>query len=325
MSIIPHGWELETTLRIKPKKVLMSYFYLSKMKPHKLEELFSTLRGLGIMTLIDSGVFSLKIKYGKGMFAISSPHERLTQHEKDVIIQTYTEKIGIFEKFKNDYIEFLKVWGDKLDFAVDMDVDQFLGLSVAEKWYRDIITVFPTSRLLRVWHAAERDFGDWKKWCESGLYTYLAIEGGGSHGLKPDFYHPFIDTAHQYGIKVHILGMTSIDFLNKVNCDTGDSTTYQCGARFGQIHTPWGFVYLSEVGKEKSGKQNYFILSEEEQKRIREFITDHGFSFESFLESNHTKKSRAGIERSAWNMFYQEKYFGVIVAKDDGKQLSMFD
>ena len=150
------------------------------------------------------------------------------------------------------------------------------------------------------------------------------MEGAGSHQYNPHFYDRFVEYAHTKGVIVHILAMTSETLLQQVAFDTGDSTTYQVGARFGQIQTPWGFIYLSEVGKDKANKTNYFLLPEYEQIKIRELVEKGGFDINLMLESAHEKKSAAGIERSAWNMYFQENYFGSVEAANEPKQLKLF-
>ena len=324
MSVTP-GWQVKLIQRIKPQKILISFFYFDGMPDEKIDALLTIVKENNINLMVDSGIFSLKQKYGKGIFSLGTSHASLTPAEQAETIQKYRADFSRYDEFRNRYLNFLTKYGNRINWAVDLDVDQFLGIDTAEEWYQDILKVFPSKRLLRVWHA-NRSFKEWEDWCKSGDFTYLAIEGAGSHGYDPDFYQPFIDCAHANGVRVHILAMTAEDMLRRCDYDTGDSTTYQVGARYGQIMTPWGFIYFSEKN-EGAGKDNYFYLPEPEKKAITELLEENGFSVEAMMESNYsnTQKSAAGIERSAWNMFYQEKYLGSVRAVRRESELTLFD
>ena len=70
-------------------------------------------------------------------------------------------------------------------------------------------------------------------------YPYVALGGIVTQEVPRSVYEKafpwFIQTAHKYGAKIHGLGYTSIEGLNRYKFDSVDSTTWLVGAKYGNI------------------------------------------------------------------------------------------
>ena len=164
-----------------------------------------------------------------------------------------------------------------------------MGLDVAELYYTKLLEVAPVSKIMRVWHSHGRDWKDWQEWCSSGQYSWLALEGPDQHNREVDMYNRFIDYAHRYNIKVHILAVTTLQFMGQVILDTCDSSTYTVGGRFARLLMPSGRDIL--IGKRyKAYYKNHFDnLSKVEQDGAAEIMTYLGFTPDE-LSDSHNKR-----------------------------------
>ena len=160
-----------------------------------------------------------------------------------------------------------------------MDVDQFLGLNVAE-WFYDYLcdNVHEPKKIVRIWHST-RTIEDWKKWCESGEHLYLGIEGGGSHSRDPHFYNRYVDIAHKNGVRVHILAATDFKFMQQVPFDTGDSSSWMAGSQYGYVYTPFGRITFAERKNQSASTPNWATLSSEKKGKIVEWLKSLGLSY----------------------------------------------
>lgn len=116
----------------------------------------------------------------------------------------------------------------------ELDVDSVLGYAEVKR-LRDKLERLTGRPSIPVWHNS-RGKEEFIRHCRE--YPYVAIGGlvGGSSEYARKYwrYFPwFIRTAHEHGAKIHALGFTSLEGLQKYHFDSVDSTAWTSGNRFG--------------------------------------------------------------------------------------------
>ena len=315
-AMVPSNWYIEHILSVvKPEKILFSYWYLRKKgKQIELPRALDVSKQLGIEVFVDSGAYTLKIK--QGIFHVGSSLTQLPEAEKERVVTLAKEQYHIYSDFADQYIDFLLQFDDYYAWAFDLDFDPFLGIEIADEMYNRMIKRgVPPQKIIRVWHSC-RTLEDWRVWCETPEYKYLAIEGGNEHGRNPDFYNPLVATAHKYGKKVHVLAITDENFLKAVPVDTGDSSTYTEGSRFAMVRTPWGRVAFSSSGATYSSPWHYDLLDENTRNRVDQYFEEMGYNAEQ-LRENHMYRTRL-------NLLYFLKYVGTIPMPEVREEMTLF-
>lgn len=184
----------------KMKWNLMSFFYLRGNINRK--------RGLVIrdnseLVLIDSGAHSF-------------------QKGKKVNWDSYTEQYAAF--IRN--FDRPNVLG-----YFEMDVDVILGYEKVLK-LRSILQR-ATDKIIPVWHKG-RGVKEFDRMCREFSGRIIAISGFKNEDINDNQYLMFLKHAKKYNCKVHCLGMTRRDILDRVPFDYTDSSSWRqpfCHAR----------------------------------------------------------------------------------------------
>lgn len=253
---------------------LASYWYLRKPSDQGHKEVIKMLTGVRkqcTKMFIDSGIFTMKSQVLKVSVAQSlgaMPKAQIAE-----LAKKGKERLPEFVQFARDYAKWLNAHDDLYDWAFDLDVDQFLGLEIAERFWDMLMNKLKKpEKIVRIWHST-RTFAEWEEWCKKGTNPYLAVEGGGSHKQNPDFYRPYVDVAHKYGKKVHVLAATNPEFMKLVPVDTADSSTWTSGSRFAVLYTPYGAVSFAT---RKSSSANYYQMDPKTRKLVDNWVDSLG-------------------------------------------------
>lgn len=258
------------------KNALISFFYVYKENQRTYDanlKLVKRIRQKSSVLFVDSGVFTMKNKMAG--LSVSGKLGLKSKTEMDAMIAMMAKKKKYFVTFAKAYARFLRDYDNLFDWAFDLDVDQFLGVETADAFYQYLKKRAKSPRkIVRIWHST-RTFDDWKAWCDSGDYDYLAVEGGGSHSRDFDFYRRFVRYAHKKGIKVHILAATDPKLMTYVPFDTGDSSSWMIGSRYAKVYTPLGLIGFGD----EVGAGHWDHLTKEEKKTIMTWAKTHGHEF----------------------------------------------
>lgn len=179
---------------------LMSYFYIQGSK----KKLATLIRDNSEQVLIDSGAHSFQ--FGKKVEWIKYTEqyaEWITKFDRDNIL-------GYFE----------------------MDIENLVGYAKVLELRK--ILESATNKIIPVWHPL-RGIKDYEKTCEAYAGKVIAIGGFKGTDIKDSQYLSFLKVAKKYGCKVHCLGMTRCEVLDKVPFDFTDSSSWSATARFGKI------------------------------------------------------------------------------------------
>lgn len=141
-----------------------------------------------------------------------------------------------WDSYVKKYIQFINQTKQKLFFEIDIDC--VAGLEKVE-YYRQQIEDGTGMQPIPVWHF-ERGWDYFERMCEEYPYVALGTVPVAKQGRlirkNPSVLKKFIDTAHKKGAKIHGLGFTLTGYLDRLNFDSIDSTTWQAGGRYGQIY-----------------------------------------------------------------------------------------
>lgn len=144
-----------------------------------------------------------------------------------------------WEAYIDEYADFV-VRNDVKNFF-ELDIDKFIGYD-AVKILRKRLETKARRQCIPVWHKS-RGKEEYLKMCDE--YPYIAVGGlvgaGGAgasaYSSEVAKYFPwFVSEAHKRGAKIHALGFTSEDGLDKFHFDSVDSTSWLGGNKFGFVY-----------------------------------------------------------------------------------------
>lgn len=181
-------WEINRRIP-KYRYILCSYYYLR-------DDIFQEILNKSDLVIIDSGAHSF-------------------QKGKQVDWEEYTKK----------YAEWIqKVDCPKIVGYFEMDVDNILGYRRVKELRRILENV--SDKIIPVWHK-NRGIEEFKKMCKDYKGRVIAITGFRNEDIIDDQYKLFLKYAKQYDCKVHCLGMTRKNILDRVPFDFVDSSSWK--------------------------------------------------------------------------------------------------
>lgn len=206
------------------KYALVSYYYL------KEKDLEDILNKVSKKLLIDSGAHSF-------------------QHGKKID----------FEKYTRDYAEFIKknTNNPKIEGFFEMDIDNVIGYEKVLELRKILEEV--SDKIIPVWHN-NRGIEDFVEMCKKYSGKKIAITGFANNDIKDSQYNLFINTAHKYGCKIHILGLTRYELIKTLNLgseDSVDSSSWKQTAIFGGINLPTNNDNIYRFKSLEGMKTNY--------------------------------------------------------------------
>lgn len=143
-------------------------------------------------------------------------------------------KVVKWKNYVDEYIDFIKRYNIKN--FIELDLYGILGLEKTEKIRRRIETK-TEKQSIPVYHGT-LPISYFRTLCQN--YPYVAVSATGTiesskWTKNKQVLRQVIKIGHGYGTKIHGLGYTKSDCINKkeVNFDTVDSTAWLSGARFG--------------------------------------------------------------------------------------------
>lgn len=200
--------------KVKMKYNLMSYFYVKG----KNEDLANRIRDNSELILIDSGAHSFQ--FGK--------------------------KVN-WEEYTIEYANFIKRF-DRPNVVgyFEMDVDNIIGYDKVLELRK--ILEKTSDKIIPVWHP-NRGIKEFKKMCQEYHDRVIAIGGFKGTDIKDEQYLMFVKYARKYNCKVHCLGMTRAEVLDKVPFDYTDSSSWVMSCVYGRSLT--GKKFAKVKGEKK--------------------------------------------------------------------------
>lgn len=195
------------------------------------------------------------------------------QHGKKVDFLEYTKKYADFiRKHTNN---------NKIEGFFEMDIDNVVGYEKVLEYRKILESV--SDKIIPVWHN-NRGVDDFVEMCKKYKGKKIAITGFANNDIKDSQYNLFINTAHKYGCKIHILGLTRYELIKDLNLgvnDSVDSSSWRQTAIFGGVNLPLKnkTIYkLSALEGMKIKFDDYLILNYFTAKIIQEMYKDEDYS-----------------------------------------------
>lgn len=187
--------------------VLMSYEYARKDK--NFGKYYPTARKF----LLDSGAFTFIDNAAK--------HKSVSREE--------------WYRYTDELIAFINKYD--IDLFFEMDIDAVVGLEFVEE-LRERMERGTGKKPIPVWHIS-RGKEYFVEMCKK--YPYVAFGGlntdGATKAQLERAFPWFIETAHKYGAKIHLLGYTSLPGIRKFRPDSADSSTWSTYSRYAHYPT----------------------------------------------------------------------------------------
>lgn len=137
-------------------------------------------------------------------------------------------------EYTKQYAQFIREFdNEKVLGYFEMDVDNIIGYDKVLELRR--ILEQASDKIIPVWHK-NRGIADFKQMCQQYAGKIIAITGFKNEDIKDNQYLMFLKYAHQFGCKVHCLGMTRKKVLDKVPFDYVDSSSWKQQAIFGRCN-----------------------------------------------------------------------------------------
>jgi hypothetical protein len=218
--------------------ILEAFPFMQDAKPDCIDALLNRSRGF----LLDSGAFtfSMQNKAGKNVQAID------------------------WKGYLDRYIAWIN--RHNVEHFFELDIERITNIRHVEEM-TERLTQETGRQPIPVWHIGRgKDY--WYKMVDE--YDYIAIAGFVAKSAEiPERQYPIVQRMVNYanskGVKVHGLGFTYLNWLQRVRFYSVDSTTWQNGMRYGQIQQfdgrtivkTYGHL-MGKRGKYKPLRQNDF-------------------------------------------------------------------
>lgn len=169
-----------------------------------------------------------------------SVFEKVLAHSELMLIDSGAHS---FQKGKKvDWVEYTKRYAawikendcPKIIGYFEMDVDNAIGYD--RVLYLRSILESVSDKIIPVWHK-NRGVDEFKKMCQQYAGKIVAITGFRNEDIKDEQYIMFLKYAKKHGCKVHCLGMTRKEILDKVPFDYVDSSSWCQRGAYARIGT----------------------------------------------------------------------------------------
>lgn len=165
--------------------------------------------------------------------------EKLSPFYKDFLLDsgafTYMTGNGSavnWEEYIDKYASFIN--RNKVEKFIELDIDAIVGYEEVKR-LRKVLEQKTNRQPIPVWHKS-RGKDEFITMCEK--YPYVAIGGLVTKEIKRTeykFFPWFINQAHSNGAKIHGLGLTNFDAMERYKFDSVDSSSWTSGNRFGHV------------------------------------------------------------------------------------------
>lgn len=202
---------------------LMSYFYIKKAN----KDIVNTIIEKSELILIDSGAHSF---------------------QKGIVVD--------WVEYTKEYAQWIRENDcEKIIGYFEMDVDKVIGYEKVLELRKILEDV--TDKIIPVWHK-NRGVDDFINMCKKYSGKIVAITGFRNEDIKDEQYIKFLKVAKKYNCKVHCLGMTRKNILDKVPFDYTDSSSWSMQGAFGKVRNKKVSRNMTRgIGMAKSSYENY--------------------------------------------------------------------
>lgn len=178
-----------------------------------------------------------------GDFLLDSGAFTFMHNAKEIDYKIYTK----------NFIDYINK--NNIEHFFELDIDSLIGFEQVKK-LRTTIEKETGKRCIPVFHKS-RGIKEWEEMCEN--YDYVAIGTIGEYNKHPEVLKYLLAIAKKNNTKVHGLGFTRLKSLQEYDFYSVDSTSWNCGNRFGTIY--------------RFNGSNLDIIGRPEGKRVKTYKT----------------------------------------------------
>ena len=253
-----------------PLQLLMSYYYLRKMKRPKLEELLGKLRKVGAWCFLDSGAHTYFTYHEESLF--HRKHIGQTAQGAREMDKGYVPP----EEYIVEYTEWLKEYGDYFEAYAELDIGGVPGIGLGKVlgWRQMMLDEgLPRDKLVPVVHTTWEDYyGELEGIAKDAItpgwrnnmlktqiqalidegYTYIGFEGG----WETAAYESLLQMCGRQGVRTHGFAMTRLDVFRDTSFYSVDSTSWLSGQQFGSTYIIDGNKMTVKDKKRKAEARN---------------------------------------------------------------------
>lgn len=164
--------------------------------------------------------------------------EYIRDHTKELMVDSGAHSLQFgkrvnFKEYTRSYCEFIKAF-DRPNIVgfFEMDIDNVLPYAEVLELRKELMQV--SDKIIPVWHPS-RGIGEFRRMCEEFSGKVVSITGFGRNEIKDEQYVNFLAYAKKCGCKVHCLGMTRTEILDKVPFDYVDSSSWKQTSIYGRV------------------------------------------------------------------------------------------
>lgn len=144
-----------------------------------------------------------------------------------------------FDEFLYNYKKFIKenTSNSKIVGFFELDIDNIVGYDKVLEYRKELELV--SDKIIPVWHG-NRGIPDYIEMCKKYSGKRIAVTALGED-IDRIQYNLFINAAHKYGCKIHILGMTNKELIKSLNLgleDSFDSVSWALASAFSNVNLP---------------------------------------------------------------------------------------
>lgn len=202
--------------------------FLSAIDPYTTDEIIA--RGIRMKWNLLS-YFQMR----KGNMALFN---KVQQHSEQMLVDSGAHSFQKGKKvdwmqYTKEYAEWIKANDNpKIIGFFEMDVDNIIGYDKVLSLRKILDSVTP--KIIPVWHK-NRGIAAFKDMCREYSGRIVAVTGFRNEDIKDSQYPLFLKEAKKYGCKMHCLGMTRREVLDKVPFDFTDSASWKLKSSYGKV------------------------------------------------------------------------------------------
>ena len=191
---------------------------------------------------------------------------KLLQHSEEILIDSgahsfqFGKKVN-WDEYTEAYCDFIrKVDCPKIIGYFEMDVDNIIGYDKVLALRRKIEQV--TDKVIPVWHNT-RGIADYKAMCQEYAGKIVSITGFKKAEFRDEQYPMFLNEAWKNKCRIHCLGMTRKEVMDKVPFDYTDSASWKLQHAYGMNYNPktgkWQKVCKASTSRRNEGYMLNYI------------------------------------------------------------------
>ena len=210
---------LDIPLQCGVKRFLINYWYAKSCSKSDIREICEKIKKAGGEVFTDSGGLQILLRW------------------KDKKLPKNFD----LDKYFEDYLENIIYIQDLIDHVAELDIDAVVGYDKIKEWRKKFEEAGLDNKLVYVWHnTIPNPYEEWEVWCKQRKFLAIGFAEEGRHERATSFNAiskeiELIQKAHDYRVKIHLLGVKSPLVLLRVEPDSADTGGWLYPIQWGKV------------------------------------------------------------------------------------------